>query len=92
MELMIALIAGAAGGSMVCGISARISISAWISLLGGMVGGGVLYACIAFIFMPGGAKMAATADLMSFVVLMLVGVAGGALALTPLVLFKLRKR
>ncbi len=81
MELVIALLGGAAGGSLICGISPKISVKLWVSLLGGMVGGATLHLLFAKFLLPGGTKVAATADLASLFSLLILGFAGGVLAL-----------
>lgn len=82
MELVLALLGGAAGGSLICGISPRVSVSLWVSLVGGMAGGAALFLVLAKFLSTGDAYFAGNADLGSLLGLMSVGFAGGILALS----------
>ncbi len=81
MELVLALLGGAAGGSLICGISPKVSVSLWLSLMGGMAGGAALFLLLSKILLPGGAYFSGATDLGSMMGLMSIGFAGGILML-----------
>ncbi|MCF6304881.1 MAG: hypothetical protein L3J33_05875 [Rhodobacteraceae bacterium] len=81
MELVLALLGGAAGGSLICGISPKVSVSLGLSLMGGMVGGAAFFLLVSKIT-PGGSYFSGTADLGSLLGLMSIGFAGGILLMS----------
>ena len=91
MELAIALLSGATGGSLISGISPKFSIAMWLSVFGGMVGGGMLYALFARIMMPGGVKAVGSVDLYSLLTILIIGFVGGIFMLLPIVLMRWRR-
>jgi len=88
MELVIALFGGAVGGSLICSISPKITISRWISLFGGMLGGAGLFLIVSKWLSPDLAPTAETVNLGSLLTLMVIGFAGGVLALMGLCIWR----
>jgi len=82
MELVLALLGGAAGGSLICGISPKVSVSLWLSLIGGMMGGAAFFLLFSKLLVRGGVYFSGTANLGSLLGLMSVGFAGGVLMLS----------
>ncbi len=82
MELILALLGGAAGGSLICGISPKVSVSLWLGLMGGMVGGAAFFLLVSKILSPGDTYFSGTADLGSLLGLMSIGFAGGIILLS----------
>ncbi len=87
MELVLALLGGAAGGSLICGISPKVSVSLWLSLTGGMLGGAAFFLLFSRFLISGGVYFSGTVSLGSLLGLMSIGFAGGILVLS-LICFK----